>query len=174
MKNYIQKNPIVSLIVLIVVILVIGAIVRSVSHGNNVPSPVDINAVSTSTTATSSVPEASITQATLAYSVYLATTTYSQNQQIPIIISVLNLTDKPQTLSFQNGCQGDYTIGDFDMLKHTTCLPAPSSFIVPPHEIKQVKVVHYPTVYKIPVGKYTLRASIVGYGGMSTQVTITQ
>lgn len=111
---------------------------------------------------------------TLAFSVTIATSTYRQDQVIPIIVSVLNLTDASTTLSFKNGCAGDYSIGSFDMLAHTTCLASSTSFIVAPHGIRQVGLAHYPSVYKIPAGKYTLHASIVGYGGNSVPITITQ
>ena len=176
MKNYIQKNPGMSFVALIVIIIVIAALV----HGLNKESPLpassgDMNGPSTSTDMTSSsTPEAVITEAPLAYSVYVATSTFGQNQIIHITVSVLNLTDASTTLSFKDGCAGDYTIGSFDMIKHTTCLSSPSSIIVPPHGIRQIGLVHYPTVYQIPVGNYTLHAFFVGYGGNSVPITITQ
>ncbi len=178
MKNYIQKNPMVSFIALIVLILLVGALVHSSLYKGSAMHSSDTYAVSTSTenmsSSTATISGVQAGQPTLAYSVTIATSTYGQNQIIPITITVLNLTNASTTLSFKNGCMGNYDIGGFDMLAHTSCLPAPASIVVAPHNIRQVQVVHYPSVFKLPPGNYTLTAYIVGYGGQSVPITITQ
>ena len=180
MQNSAQKNYLIAVIAIIVVVLIAMAVIHP--FGSNKPADsTDLSATSTGASvisvstgnSSSFAPTATISAPTMAFSVTIATSTYKQDEQIPITVSVLNLTGASTTLSFKNGCIGDYQIGDFDMLAHTTCLTAPASFVVPPHEVKQVKLVHYPSVYKLPTGKYTLRASIIGYGGMSVPITIT-
>jgi len=99
---------------------------------------------------------------------------YSQNEQIKITISVVNNTASPKMFSFTNGCQGDYSIAGFELGKHITCLQTLSSFVVDAHHEANVPLIHYPSVAKLSVGTWPLYASIVGYGGATTTVTITK
>lgn len=126
------------------------------------------------TTTGPSVSVGSPSALTFAYSVTVASSTYHQNEQIAMTVSVLNLSKTTQTLSFKNGCIGTYSIGDFNLSDHVTCLATPTSFTVDPGEVKQITLIHYPSVYMIPVGSYTLHASFAGYGGNSVPVTIVQ
>ncbi|MDE2172939.1 MAG: hypothetical protein KGJ33_03280 [Patescibacteria group bacterium] len=109
----------------------------------------------------------------LAFAVTTSSSTYSTNESFKINVTVFNLTDATTTLHFADGCVATYSIAGFDMLAHTTCLPNPVSFAVPPHDAKQATVVHYPSVFKIPPGKYYLTARIIGYGGATVPITIT-
>ena len=116
---------------------------------------------------------ATMTPQTFAFAVYLASSTYRTTDVIHMTVAVLNLTDKAQTLTFKDGCQGDYTIGSFDMIQHTTCQPGPTYFTVDPHSVKSVPLAHYPSIYMIPPGTYSLKGTIIGYGSMTAPITIT-
>lgn len=154
-------------------IVIVAAI--AVIAGSKKGAEISKDALSATTTSVgSSTGEVSAAAPTLAYSVFIATSTYRKDEVIPIIVSVLNLTGASTTLSFKNGCQVDYTIGNFDLLSRMRCRPDPTSFVVPPREIRQVKVAHYPSVYKLEPGSYVLRAAFIGYGGMSVPITITK
>ncbi len=137
----------------------------SASSTTPVLTPVTVPASSTPVLSSTSV---------FAYSVTTPKSSYGQNEQIPMTISVLNLTNEEKTMDFKNGCMADYSIADFDMLAHITCSSGPQSFTIAPHAVKQVYVTHYPSVYVIPAGTYELKGSIVGYGGMSVPITITK
>ncbi|MDR3558549.1 MAG: hypothetical protein P4L61_03390 [Candidatus Pacebacteria bacterium] len=116
----------------------------------------------------------SATQPFLLYSVTTDKKTYTQNEQIDITLSVLNNSDSVRTFDFVSGCQGTYSIDGFNMLDHMRCLPGPSSAVMPAHGGVTIPLVYYPAVSVLPVGTYPLYASLIGYGGATTTVTITK
>ena len=161
---------------LIVIVAIVWAIVYFSHSGTNAPvtstaTSTPAMATSTDATASSTVSAADIS---FIYKVTTAKTAYKQNEQFDIYVSVMNNTNENKNFNFANGCEGDYKIGSFDLKDHIRCTPDATFFTVPAHEEKVVKLVHYPTVYQIPPGKYTLTATIVGYGGSSVPITITK
>lgn len=164
---------------LIVIVIIAAAIIYFSHSGNSNMSPVTVTGTTSTTTLPSNVGASTSTAANLlnvpmVYSVRTAKKSYSQNEQFDIYVTVMNNTGEPQNFNFPNGCQGDFTIGDFDMVAHTRCLPDPTMFTVAPHDQASVKLTYYPSIYKIAPGNYTLQAEIIGYGGSSVPLTITK
>lgn len=173
MKNVSTPKLIGALIVIVAIAAAIVYFGRS--HGSSAPAVSDTSSATTgtSTDASSSVLPSSADNAVV-YEVATAKKSYSQGEQFNILVTIINNTDAAKTFSFKNGCQGNYTIGGFDALAHTRCTPDATMFTVLPHDKATVNLTHYPSVYKIPVGSYTLHAEIIGYGGSNVPITITQ
>ena len=177
MKNISNKTILIA-IGLIIVLACVYSLARHESHRTYMTtSPVDMTmSTSTVTTATTTTSDAQwMTNPNQIFSYYLniATTTFSQNDVIPMTLFVYNLKDVPETMNFSNGCAATYRIADFDMMKHIVCQPDPTSITIAPHDIRQITLSHYPSVYQIPVGTYDLYTGAVGYGGIFTKITIT-
>lgn len=128
------------------------------------------SSISTGTT-TVTVP---LTQVPFIYVISTDKKTYSQNEQINMIIAVINNTSASSTFSFPTGCQGDYSVAGFDLAKHILCRPGASSFILAPHHEGDIPLAFYPSVATLPVGTWPLYASVIGYGGATTTITITK
>ncbi|HTK33280.1 MAG TPA: hypothetical protein VL335_01895 [Candidatus Paceibacterota bacterium] len=175
MKN-LSNNKIVLSIAVVVIIVVILVIYAFAHKATTEEMNADAVATTTDSSLASSTPEISVSSRPgqlLAYYLNIATTTFSQSENIPMTLFVYNLTNAPQELKFKDGCQATYAIGTFDMIKHIDCLPGATSFTIEPHAVRQIGLTHYASVYKIPVGKHDLMTSLVGYGGITTSVTIT-
>jgi len=180
MKNISNNKKILSVIgVLIAVAIIYGFAHRTASleggaSVNNSNISMATSSMTTSTSTDQSAPTFSVNPNQIfAYYLDIATTTFSQNDVIPMTLFAYNLSSIPQTMSFSNGCAGKYSIADFDMMKHITCVPGATSFVVDPHGVRKVFLEHYPSVYRIPVGRQSLYTGVVGYGGITTEVTIT-
>lgn len=162
-----NKKSYMKILGVLIILAVILAAVSYFSSDKKVTEPtITGGEVSYGTSPLSSLPKA------LLYSVKTDKQSYLQNEQVVITIMVLNNTSETKTFNFPNGCQGTYEVGDFNLLEHTDCLAQPSSFVVASQQAKEVKLVHYPTLYSLPLGKQTIKASIVGYGEATAQVTI--
>ncbi len=180
MKKFINLKAIIFLVVIIVLVLLyIGSrrnfnpektnpILLATTTNNQVQGPTISNL------STVNIDEESNTGKIFSYYLNIATTTFSQNKNIDMTLFIYNLSSTTQTLNFKNGCQASYVIGDFDMLKHIVCRPDPTSFSIEPHGIQRINLTHYPSVYTLSPGKYSLITSVVGYGGITTPITITQ
>lgn len=125
-----------------------------------------------SQSATTSTAEINLPKAII-YGVSMDKPSYKQDEQIRITLAIINNTDAAVNYSFANGCQGNYVIDSFDLSAHIRCTESPTAFRVLPHTTQNVKLVHYPSIYKIPVGTHKLTVNVVGYPGVSTSVTIT-
>ena len=190
-----QTNSKKTLTILVIVVIFLVLIWAALSATRQSAVPVSSTASSSMVTASSTGPtksvqpvlrpsgvsifpattsESSLPQGALIYGISTDKESYTQDEVINILVVVINNTLMPKTFNSPNGCQATYSIGSFNMLDHTVCLPNPTSFTVAAHSQQSIKLAHYPSAYKLPVGTYTLTASIVGGGGSSKQVTITQ
>jgi hypothetical protein len=184
-----SSKSVIATVAVIVIVLVIIAVFFGKGNPGATTGQTASSTMATSTTATTTpvispvVSSASSTAnsgpslsaPSLIYSVYTDKKSYSQNDQIAMTISVLNNSAESKTFNFVNGCQGNYTIASFNLDQHIRCTPAPTSFVVPPHETESLKIVHYPSVYKLPIGTWPLSVEIIGYGGATIPaLTITQ
>lgn len=163
----------------IIIILAIVWIVLASSHTNSTPTAPE-TATSTSTdmttaTSTVSTPDAPTLSMgpNIGYSLVVASSSYSQNDRIPMTLTVYNLSDTAQTFNFTDGCEATYTIAGWSQLPHVMCQPNPTMFTLSGHGVIQIPLMHYPLIYKIPVGTHTLTATLIGYGSASKTVTIT-
>lgn len=170
--------------ILAAILIILGSLYFSLRHTEyneegapeavitpNIPSNVPAVFVpSNSSVATSTAGN----EAPLIYAVVTDKQSYKQDEPISIYLSIANVSKKAKEFSFKDGCMGSYTIAGFDSAAHTRCLPNATMFTLPPGELRQIKLVHYPSIEKLPVGTHTLRAYVIGYGGWSTDVTITK
>ncbi len=179
MKNIKNKRIIFGAIIVIVLVIAFTYIDKSSSTEESADNgPSFGSATTTFLTEATSTPIVTTSSTSnpgqiFAYYLNIATTTFSQNQPINMTLFVYNLSKVPETMTFPTGCQGTYTIAGFDMMKHITCIPSSTSFTIKPESVRQVAIAHYPGVFKIPTGQHDLYTGIVGYGGITTSVTIT-
>ena len=110
----------------------------------------------------------------LTFAAITAKKSYSQNEKIAVVVEITNNAAATTTLSFKDGCQALYTIDGFDLGQHIRCLPDASTIVIGPHETAQTGVVHYPSVYQLPVGTAIMAVRIVGYGEVDVPMTITK
>lgn len=163
-------------VIIVVVIAVIIAIVYAItSKGSGMPAERTPNSTASSTAATTTdVVMAPATNGPISYALTADKSTYSQDEKIVMKLAVSNNTDKAQTFTFSNGCQGSYVIGDFDSSKHTVCTQAQTSFTISPFQGVQLALTHYPSVARLMPGSYTIKAGLIGYGTATAKVTITK
>ena len=178
MNTSTQQKIYYSLGAIIIVLAIIWIVLAS--RKSTTPAAPE-TAMSTSTdmsmsTSTVSAPEApTLTMGpNIGYSLVLASSTYSQNDRIPMTLTIYNLSDIPQNFSFKDGCEATYSIAGFNELPHILCKPNPTMFTLSGHGVVQIPLMHYPLIYKIPVGTHTITATLIGYGSASKTVTITQ
>ena len=108
----------------------------------------------------------------VSYEVSTDKTEYTQNEPIIVTISINNKTNEEKTFNFNTGCQGSYEVAGFDLSKHVECIQSPSSFTVAPQTSQDIKVTHYPSLEKLPVGTHELTGKVIGYGEAKTTITI--
>ena len=174
-----QKGSVASQIVLLVVLIVAGIVVfglrNSLQNSLKNPNSSASNGVTlTGTSMSSASTTSALDSNSLTYGVLIATSTFKQSDIIPMTVVITNKVDTNTVFTFKNGCQASYVVGGFDYLEHTTCLPNPSTFTVASRGSVNLAITHNPSVFKLPVGTYTVKAEVIGYGDVSFPVTITQ
>lgn len=89
---------------------------------------------------------------------------YKAGEDINITVSVLNWSDKPDTLNFTSGLQVNYIIDDvYDYSNNHGFTTALSQVIIPPREIQKWPFTHTSADYSVPPGKHFISANLVGY-----------
>ncbi|MFA6471453.1 MAG: BsuPI-related putative proteinase inhibitor [Candidatus Latescibacterota bacterium] len=89
---------------------------------------------------------------------------YKTGDEINITVSVLNWSDKPDTLNFTSGLQVNYIIDDiYDFSKNHSFTTELTQVIIPPRENHTWKFTHTSADYSVPQGKHFISANIVGY-----------
>ena len=172
MNTSTSTKKIIGAAVVLLAIIIAVIVVIAVNQGSSSPTTVNVNpltSTSTASTASSTAPA----KDPLTFMVITAKKSYSQNEKIAVVVEITNNTAATTTLSFKDGCQALYTIAGFDLGTHIRCLPEASTIVIGPHQTEQTGIVHYPSVYMIPVGSYTMAVRIVGYGQIDVPVTIT-
>jgi len=114
-----------------------------------------------------------MTRSPWSYSATAEKKSYGQDEQINVAMTITNMTDATTSLNFDNGCELSYTIGGFDFSKHAVCTPGQFSIVLAPHASRTGSITHYPSLYRIPVGSYTMSISVVGYSSVDLPITIT-
>lgn len=109
----------------------------------------------------------------ISYALITGKTAYSENEQIPMVVTITNKGNMAKTFRFENGCQLLYTVENFEMKNRIRCLPEASSFTILPGGSHELGITHYPTIYRIPVGPHDLKVQVVGYTEIKTPITIT-
>lgn len=197
-QNAPKKNPTATIVGVVIVILIIIAVAVGFGKGNSgsmsgmssttMPDAMDDMATSTvpapSAASTSTIPSSisngtstigvALTKVPFIYVISTDKKVYTQKDQINMTISVVNNTSASSTFSFPSGCEGNYTVAGFDLSKHIVCTPGPASFTIAPHHEGDIPLAFYTSVATLPVGTWPLYASVIGYGGATTTVTITK
>jgi len=191
--NQTYRNVVIAVIVIAVIVIAVIALgkpstpVAPAAVSETVSTSTSASLMATSTAAASStdiaiasqssIPPSAVapmlTRSAWSYSVSMPKKSYSQNEVIPMKVTITNMTDATTSLNFENGCQLSYTVGSFDLSQHMTCISGGTSIVLGPHGTATGEVDHYPSVYKIPVGTTTMAVSVIGYDTIPLSITIT-
>lgn len=175
MENPTQKKTILWIVAIAIALVII--VVTALARYRGAPQEQGIQANDSVSTTTMqdevSMSVATTTVPDLTFALLMDKTTYRAGDTIPFTLVIANTTKAPITLNFKDGCQAAYEIAGWKMIDHIVCTQATTSITIAPNSTKSAKIVHYPSVFRIPPGTYTLSAYAIGYGGAKRQVTIT-
>jgi hypothetical protein len=103
---------------------------------------------------------------------------YKQGEDITFTVTVLNSSDKPDTLNFTSGLQVNYIIDDvYDYAKNHAFPAVQTQVIIPPKGTQKWTFTHTTADFSVPPGKHFITANLEGYklsAGAGFYVTISQ
>jgi hypothetical protein len=172
-KSNSQKGSTLAIILVVAVVVIVG-IVLAVRHSPTavVPTPSETPSVSVSPSTTVSPSGSVVPVAPITYSVAPTKETFMEGEDITFTFIVTNNTTDAKTFNFNSGCQTSYSIGTVDGSKNVVCTTALTSFTIAPKSTKSFTLTHHASDFRFPVGVFTLKARLIGYGEAQSRVKI--
>jgi peptidoglycan hydrolase-like protein with peptidoglycan-binding domain len=108
----------------------------------------------------------------VSYSINTDKTIYNSSDTITITLKATNTASTSQTLSFTNGCQTSFTIGEYDSIRGLMCTMSLGNITLNPGESKIWTMTHDLSARPLNVGTYTLTGYVRNNGSAQTTIKI--
>ncbi|MBA3550679.1 peptidoglycan-binding protein [Patescibacteria group bacterium] len=97
---------------------------------------------------------------------------FSPTETVNFTVTAKNTTKDSKTITFNNGCQTSYIIGEYNSLAAQLCTMALGSLTLKANESKTWNMSHDLSMTPIPGGVQNLVGTVAGVGSATTTITI--